>query len=127
MLAEAGERQKAEDCIFPGWEPFIPLFVHPLKVAIVEALLYIGEPLSAVQFRKVFGSAGSDFCDSNVRYHLNHLAEVGVLEVVPVQYRSGGGQKQKFFYFARSATKPGSDQVRAVGPRGRRGDGRRGR
>jgi hypothetical protein len=89
---------------FPGWEPFIPKFVHPLKVAIVEALLYI-EPLSAVQFRKVFGS-DQGFRESNVRYHLNHLAEVGVLEIDPFGYRRDGDPKQKYFYFARLQTEP---------------------
>lgn len=93
-MADAAERE------FPGWEPFLPQFVHPLKVAIVEALLYIGEPLSVRQFRKVFGGAGTEFCESNVRYHLKHLAEIGVLEVVPARHSSGGGQRQRFFYFA---------------------------
>jgi hypothetical protein len=81
----------------------MPQFVHPLKVAIVEALLYIGEPLSAVQFRKVFAGAG----ESNVRYHLNHLTDVGVLEVVPVGYRSGGGPRERYFYFAQGARRAG--------------------
>jgi repressor of nif and glnA expression len=75
-------------------------------VAIVEALLYIDEPLSAVQIGKVFGS-GQGCRESNVRYHLNHLAEVGVLEVDPFSHRRGGDPKQKFFYFARLPPRPG--------------------
>jgi hypothetical protein len=96
-LADAARHEISRDreSPFPGWEAFIPQFVHPLKVAIVEALLYIEEPLSAVQFGKVFGS-GQGFHEPNVRYHLNHLAEVGVLEVDPFR-----DPKQKFFYFAR--------------------------
>lgn len=97
----------ADHCPFPGWEPFVPVFIHPVKVAIVEALLYIGEPLSAVELRKILGSAGDDFCESNVRYHLNHLAEVGVLEVASLPPRSGRGPKQRFFYFARLPAVPG--------------------
>jgi len=106
MLAEAGDRPMSGNPSFPGWEPFVPQFVHPLKVAIVEALLYIGEPLSAVQFRKLLGSAGGDFCESNVRYHLNHLAVVGVLEIVPVPTHLGGGQRQRFFFFSQSPPQP---------------------
>ena len=97
----SGQRvQIAVDRSFPGWEPFVPQFVHPLKVAIVEALLWIEEPLSAVQFGKLFRSAGQGFRESNVRYHLNHLAKAGVLEVISAAPSPGGGPWEKFFYFA---------------------------
>jgi len=92
---------------FPGWERFIPHFVHPLKVAIVEAFLYIEEPLSAVQFGKMFGNAGEGFRETNVRYHLTHLVEVGVLEVHSGSHPQTGDAKQKFFYFARLPRQPG--------------------
>jgi hypothetical protein len=67
MSADVGNREPAGDCQFPGWEPFLPHLVHPLKVAIVEALLCIGEPLSAVQFGKAFRGAGEGFREGNVR------------------------------------------------------------
>jgi hypothetical protein len=74
--------------------------VHPLKVAIVEALLWIGEPLSAVQFGRVFRGVGDGFRESNVRYHVRHLVEVGVLEAIPIDISCGGGtSREKFFYF----------------------------
>lgn len=90
---------------FSGWEPFLPQLVHPLKVAIVEALLCVRQPLSAVQFGKVFAGAGDGFRESNVRYHLDHLTEVGVLEVVPYIDRSGS-PREKFFYFADATKRP---------------------
>jgi hypothetical protein len=98
MSADVGKKEPAGDCQFPGWEPFLPHLVHPLKVAIVEALLRIGEPLSAVQFGKVFRGAGEGFREGNVRYHLKRLAEVGVLE--PVSAGPGGDPRERFFYFA---------------------------
>src|SRR4051812_18800722 len=52
MLADVGSKKLTGDYPFPGWEPFLPHLVHPLKVAIVEALLWIREPLSAVQLGK---------------------------------------------------------------------------
>jgi hypothetical protein len=93
-----GKAGVPNDNPFPGWECFVPHLVHPLKVAIVEALLFIGEPLSAVQLGKVFRGAGDGFRESNVRYHLNHLAEVGVLG--PTADGPGGGPREKFFDFA---------------------------
>jgi hypothetical protein len=100
MSADVGDKEPTGDCQFPGWEPFLPHLVHPLKVAIVEALLWIGEPVSAVQCGKVFRGAGEGFPESNVRYHLNHLAEIGVLE--PISAGPEGGPREKFFYFARA-------------------------
>jgi len=89
---------------FPGWEPFLPQVVHPIKVAIVEALIYIGEPLSAVQLGKMLGGNGQGWRESNVRYHLNHLAEIGVLEGDLETDQQVGDPKQKFFYFTRLLT-----------------------
>jgi len=74
--------------------------VHPLKVAIVEALLWIGEPLSAVQLGKVFRGVGDGFRESNVRYHVRHLAEVGVLEATATRASNEGRtSREKFFFF----------------------------
>jgi hypothetical protein len=98
MSADLPSAEPTGDCPFPGWEPFLPHLVHPLKVAIVEALLYIGEPLSAVQFGKVLRGASEGFPESNVRYHLNHLAELGVLALTSASPE--GGSREKFFYFA---------------------------
>jgi hypothetical protein len=87
---------------------FIPQFVHPAKVAMVEALLYIGEPLSASQFAKLFSGTGKGFREPNVRYHLRYLIEVGVLEVVPPGAFGDASGKGKYVYFA-SRVAYGSD------------------
>jgi hypothetical protein len=100
MSADVGNKEPAGDCQFLGWEPFLPHLVHPLKVAIVEALLCIGEPLSAVLLGKVLSSVGDGFREPNVRYHLNHLAEVGLLEMTNAIPSHGGATREKFFYFA---------------------------
>jgi hypothetical protein len=87
------------DSPFPGWERFVPQFVHPVKVAVVEALLYIGEPLSAPQFARLFIGEGESFRESNVRYHLSHLVKAGVLEVVPSDPFTDEGRPERRFYF----------------------------
>lgn len=101
MPVDVRSAESTNDCPFPGWEPFLPRLVHPLKVAIVEALLYIGEPLSAVQLGRVLRSAGEGYCEANVRYHVRHLAELGVLAPVS-DVPSGGGPREKFFDFAKT-------------------------
>jgi len=55
--------------------------------------------MSPVQFGKLFAGAGEGFRESNVRYHLDHLAEIGVLAAVPGSHR-GSSPREKFFYFA---------------------------
>lgn len=100
-LTDERDREPVDVDHFPGWEPFLPHLVHPVKVAIVEALLWIGEPLSAVQFGKVFRGAGEGFRESNVRYHLGHLREVGVLRKAAAGPSPEGKEsREKFFYFA---------------------------
>ena len=109
MSADVRDKESAVESPFPGWEPFLPHLVHPIKVAIVEALLCIDEPLSAVQFGKVFRGAGDGFRESNVRYHLGHLVEVGILERISGDlYPVEQGGREKFFYFANGRAEAGS-------------------
>jgi hypothetical protein len=89
---------------FPGWEVYVPYFVHPVKVAVVEALLCIGAPLSTAQFAKLFSGQGESFRESNLRYHLGRLVKAGVLEVVPSSPFSEADRVDKFFYFADRAS-----------------------
>ncbi len=87
------------DSPFPSWEAFIPHFVHPVKVAVVEALLCVGGPLSAAQLAKIFSGRGETFDEPNVRYHVRHLLEVGLLEVVQCDAFGGESRRAKFVYF----------------------------
>jgi len=81
-------------------EAFIAQFVHPVKVAAVEALLCIGEPLSAAQLAKLFSGAGDGFREPTVRYHLGHLVRADILEIVPYGTFDEPSGKEKFVYFA---------------------------
>jgi hypothetical protein len=87
------------DSPFPGWEVYVANFVHPLKVAIVEALCWLGAPLSAVQLTKLCSGGGEPFREPNVRYHLHQLVKVGVLEIVSSSFDQEG-EIDTFFYFA---------------------------
>jgi DNA-binding transcriptional ArsR family regulator len=79
-----------------SWDTVVPHIVHPLKVAIMEALCWIGEPLSATDLTKVIGDERYGL--SHVSYHLVKLANAGALEVV--RTRPVRGSLEKFYFFA---------------------------
>lgn len=77
------------------WEALVPLVVHPVKVAIIEAIEWIDKPLSASDLTKVIGDEKIGL--SHVSYHLKNLGEVGVLKVV--RWRRVRGSIEKFYFF----------------------------
>lgn len=94
------------DSPFPGWELYVANFVHPLKVAIVEALCWMGAPRSAVQLTKLCSGGGKSFREPNVRYHLHQLVKEGVIEIVSSSPYDQEGEVDTFFYFSDRA-RPG--------------------
>jgi hypothetical protein len=80
------------------WEGLVPLVVHPVKVAIIEAIEWIDRPLSASELTKIIGDP--KFGLSHVAYHLKSLGEIGVLKVVSRQ--KVRGSVEKFFSFDES-------------------------
>jgi DNA-binding transcriptional ArsR family regulator len=85
-----------------NWDVLVPRVVHPLKVTIVEAMWWIGEPLSASDLTKVIDD--EKFGLSHVSYHLIRLAEADAIEVV--RQRRVRGSTEKFYFF--DATRGGS-------------------
>lgn len=79
------------------WNALVPYVIHPLKVAIVEALVWIEQPLSAPDFRKLFNER---FSTGVISYHLVELAKTGTLEMTKKQRGVGAPGK---FYFLRPA------------------------
>jgi hypothetical protein len=77
------------------WSLLVPHVVHPLQVAVIEALLWIGQPLSSADLEKVFGLK---FNVSLLAYHVRKLAETGVL--VPIRSRQRRGATETFYFFA---------------------------
>jgi hypothetical protein len=51
----------ASDSAFLGWEMYVASFVHPIKVAIVEILCWMGAPLSAVQLSRLCNGGRKSF------------------------------------------------------------------
>jgi hypothetical protein len=79
------------------WATLVALTVHPLKVGIIEALRYLGHPLSANELTNVL--ADSHYSPDLISYHAGGLVKLGVLEVTET-YRIRGAVGN-YYYFSR--------------------------
>ena len=92
------------------WAVLVPQVLHPLKVAIIEAISYIGHPLSPTELHQVLDhQAGL----SLVAYHVRRLAQAGAL--VETGHREVRGARETF-YFLRPGTGRRSDRRDARRP-----------
>jgi len=89
MTAEGDEHDRYD------WAGLVSRVVHPLKVTIVEALAWIGQPLSAHDLERVLEG---QVALSLVSYHLRKLADLGVLE--DVKSRQVRGATEHFYFFS---------------------------
>lgn len=88
-MKKRGEQQPLD------WDTLVPLIVHKTKLVILEAMLWIDEPLSAVDVKEMCeGKMGT----SALSYHLKSLAlDHSVLRLydeVPIR-----GATKKNYYF----------------------------
>jgi DNA-binding transcriptional ArsR family regulator len=75
------------------WSLLVPYLIHPLRVAIIEAMAYLGQPLSASDLRKLLDTA--EFHLSLISYHAKKLRKAGAL--VQVRERKVRGSIEKFY------------------------------
>jgi len=65
-----------------NWDTLVPYLIHPVKVAIIEAMEWVDVPVSPRELDRIFDE---EFGVSLVAYHMRTLAEVGVVEKVGQQ------------------------------------------
>ena len=82
------------------WEALAPVILHPIQVAILEALEWIERPLSATELAKLFGDP--DITHSLTHYHLTALAKAGAIEIK--DSRKARGSTEWFFGFVASSS-----------------------
>lgn len=58
------------------WSELVPLIVHPIRLAILEAMLWIDEPLAAVDVEHI---CGGERGSSVIAYHLSVLQQANLL------------------------------------------------
>jgi hypothetical protein len=78
------------------WDALVAHVLHPARVAIIEALAWIGCPLSASNLEALF--EGSGLYLAKVSYHVKGLADWGVLDIV--ETRKARGAPEKFYFFS---------------------------
>jgi hypothetical protein len=77
------------------WDALVPLLVHPMKVAIIEALRWIGRPLSATDLKKLFDE---QFELQFISYHVVTLSQIKA--IVRVRQRQVRGSIEKFYFLS---------------------------
>jgi hypothetical protein len=76
------------------WGALVPRLVYPTKVLIIEAMDWIGQPLSATELEKIFGRRLSQ---SVLSYHLVSLAKAGALKLDSKQQVRGAWENRYYF------------------------------
>jgi hypothetical protein len=102
LLADAGGKFSASgDGPALDWTALVSLAVHPVKVAIVEAMEWLQEPVSASELTDMFEDPDGHYL-SIVSYHMGRLVEMGALE--KTGHRPVRGARETFYFLAPGMT-----------------------
>lgn len=99
-LAETGSTADGDEPAF-DWAELVPRVVHPARVAIVEAMFFIGQPLSATELRDFFDEPECYYL-SIVSYHLGKLVDYGAL--AETGSRQVRGATETYYFFPSPST-----------------------
>lgn len=77
------------------WGTLVAQTVHPAKVAIIEALHWAEEPLSATELTAMLEEDSLDF--DKIHYHARGLVRLGALEIA--HSRQVRGACERCYYF----------------------------
>jgi hypothetical protein len=83
------------------WDLLVPHLIHPVKVAIIEAMGWVQVPVSPRELDRIFDE---QFGVSLVAYHMRTLAEVGAVE--KVRQQSVRGALQTFYALSAPPREP---------------------
>jgi hypothetical protein len=73
------------------WDALVSLVIHPVQVAIVEAMAWIDEPLSAADLHRLFDDDA--YYLSLIAYHMNKLYRAKALSLSKKQQVRGTQKK----------------------------------
>jgi hypothetical protein len=96
---EQSQAQDDEDI----WQTLVPQLVHPTKIELVEALSWIGEPLSVSEFYAVLSPSKVPI--DYVRYHLKGLHDAEVVMEAPKATLTGPDEQRYIFPGSHSTEK----------------------
>lgn len=83
------------------WAALVPLTVHPVKVSIIEAIEWIGEPVSATELTDMFEEPEGHYL-SLVSYHMGSLVNLGAVE--KIRHRPVRGARETFYFLVPAMT-----------------------
>ena len=84
-----------------AWDALVPVAIHPTKVAIVQAMMWLKMPVSARDVQWMFEEPEQESV-SVISYHMRTLAELGAVEKTGC--RSVRGAEQTFYFLSPSMT-----------------------
>jgi predicted transcriptional regulator len=76
------------------WEALVGTVLHPVKVAIIEALHWTEQPLSSTELVNLFSHR--KYSLGVVSYHVTSLAKFGVIEMTGA--RQARGARETYYY-----------------------------
>lgn len=80
------------------WDALVPLVIHEIKLAILEAMLWIDEPLAATDVLRMYEGEKKKEYVSSISYHLRSLAlDLPVLELYDEEAVRGAWRKLYYF------------------------------
>ncbi|HMI82264.1 MAG TPA: helix-turn-helix domain-containing protein [Solirubrobacterales bacterium] len=82
------------------WSSLVPHLIHPVKLVILEALLYMEQELAASQISSLVGE--HEYSTAVISYHLKVMAKAGVIELV--ESKKVRGSEMHLFDLAKPAT-----------------------
>lgn len=77
------------------WTALVPAIVHPMRLAILEAMAWTGRPISATDMKRILEERVSV---SHVSYHFTVLAEKRAAFIELVDKRQVRGSQEKFYF-----------------------------
>jgi hypothetical protein len=89
-----GAAKEGDGCTSFDWASLVPFYIHPLKVEIIEALDWIGRPLSPALLARVLERGHSV---SRVSYHVRDLYRTKALKTT--RRRRVRGATETFYWF----------------------------
>ncbi|HET8956076.1 MAG TPA: hypothetical protein VFN18_10500 [Solirubrobacterales bacterium] len=86
--------------------------VHPIKVAILEAMVWLARPVSPVELHKMF-----EYPDdlSTLSYHVARLLEMGAIE--KISDRPVRGARETFYFLTAAAMTADGDVKSPASPK----------
>lgn len=88
LTERSGERSFA-------WDALVARVLHPVDVEIIEALMWVGQPLSAKRLENLFDDEERRYL-SKISYHVRKLAKAGIIE--ETGWRPVRGVRETFYF-----------------------------